>query len=227
MKLLAVETAAEACSAALCIDGEIVERFARAPREHARLILPMIDALMAEAGLTPTRLDAVAFGRGPGSFTGVRIAAGIVHGIAFGADLPVVPVSTLAAVAQACLDDDPSDGVFAALDARMDEIYWGPYRRNSAGFAELAGRETAVSAQNAVFPEFAGIGAGSGWRRYGDILSLRSEGRVIRVSADVEPRAAAVAKLGAYGFGRGLGVPVAQALPVYLRDTVAKKAAER
>ena len=100
MKLLAVETATEACSAALYIDGDITERFALTPKEHTKLILPMIDGLMADAGLTPFDLDALAFGCGPGSFTGVRIATGIIQGIAFGADLPVVPVSTLAAIAQ-------------------------------------------------------------------------------------------------------------------------------
>lgn len=104
MKLLAVETSTEACSAALLIDGAVAERFEVSPQKHTRLILPMIDALMAEAGLMPQQLDALAFSRGPGSFTGVRIATGIIQGIAFGADLPVVPVSTLAAIAQDFFD---------------------------------------------------------------------------------------------------------------------------
>jgi len=100
LKLLAVETSTEACSAALYIDGEIREKFELAPREHTKLILPMIDELMAEAQLKPQQLDALAFSRGPGSFTGVRIATGVTQGIALGADLPVVPVSTLAAISQ-------------------------------------------------------------------------------------------------------------------------------
>jgi len=100
MKLLAVETSTEACSAALYIDGIVNERFELTPKEHTRLILPMIDSLMSDAGLKPQQLDALAFGCGPGSFTGVRIATGVIQGIAFGADLPVVPVSTLAAIAQ-------------------------------------------------------------------------------------------------------------------------------
>ncbi|MGZ8239577.1 MAG: tRNA (adenosine(37)-N6)-threonylcarbamoyltransferase complex dimerization subunit type 1 TsaB, partial [Methylobacter sp.] len=104
MKLLAVETSTEACSVALYIDGNVSERFELTPKEHTRLILPMIDSLMSDAGLKPQQLDALAFGCGPGSFTGVRIATGVIQGIAFGADLPVVPVSTLAAIAQDFFD---------------------------------------------------------------------------------------------------------------------------
>ena len=110
MKLLAVETATEACSAALYIDGIVTERFELTPKEHTRLILPMIDSLMADAGLKPQQLDALAFGCGPGSFTGVRIATGVIQGIAFGADLPVVPVSTLAAIAQDFFDNNKAQG---------------------------------------------------------------------------------------------------------------------
>ena len=105
MKLLAVETSTEACSAALYIDGIVNERFELAPKEHTKLILPMIDSLMSDAGLKPQQLDALAFSCGPGSFTGVRIATGVIQGIALGADLPVVPVSTLAAIAQDFFDN--------------------------------------------------------------------------------------------------------------------------
>ena len=122
MKILAVDTATEACSAALYINGDIQERFEIAPREHTRLLLPMVDSLMAEAGIRPQQLDAIAFGCGPGSFTGVRIAAGVMQGIAYGADLPVVPVSTLAAISQSCLQKTAHDTIFTAVDARMNEI---------------------------------------------------------------------------------------------------------
>ncbi len=127
--MLAVETSTEACSAALYSDGEIQEKFEIAPREHTKLILPMIDALMADADLKPQQLDALAFSRGPGSFTGVRISTGIIQGIALGADLPVVPVSTLAAIAHHYLKNSTAECAFTAMDARMGEIFWGVYQK--------------------------------------------------------------------------------------------------
>ncbi|MDP3332094.1 MAG: tRNA (adenosine(37)-N6)-threonylcarbamoyltransferase complex dimerization subunit type 1 TsaB, partial [Methylococcaceae bacterium] len=117
MKLLAVETSTEACSAALFIDGTLIEQFELAPQKHTKLILPMIDSLMADAGLTPQQLDALAFSRGPGSFTGVRIATSVIQGIAFGAELPVVSVSTLAAIAQDFFDKQPNNVAYVAMDA--------------------------------------------------------------------------------------------------------------
>lgn len=227
MKLLAVETSTDACSAALFIDGEIREKFALAPREHTKLILPMVDALMAEAQLNPQQLDAVALSRGPGSFTGVRIATGVAHGIAFGADVPVVLVSTLAAIAQDFFNHHDDNASFTAMDARMDEIFWGVHRRNALGLAELIGQEAVTPAAEAVFPDIAGFGVGSGWAVHGECLKARLGGRVQGVVCDVWPRAACIAQLGAYDFANGLAVPVEQAMPVYLRDKVAKKQSER
>jgi len=227
MKLLAVETSTEACSAALFIDGEVRERFELAPQKHTRLILPMIDSLMAEAGLKPQQLDALAFSRGPGSFTGVRIATGVIHGIALGTGLPVVPVSTLAAIAQDFFDHNDEDVAFVAMDARMDEIFWGVYRRNGQGYAELAGSEAVTPAEQIEFPDLNGIGIGSGWGVYPQELMARLAGRVNRYQAELLPRAGAIARLGACGYERGLAVPVEQAMPVYLRDKVAKKESER
>ncbi|MGZ5050404.1 MAG: tRNA (adenosine(37)-N6)-threonylcarbamoyltransferase complex dimerization subunit type 1 TsaB [Methylobacter sp.] len=227
MKLLAVETSTEACSAALFIDGEITERFELAPQKHTQLILPMIDGLMADAGLKPQQLDALAFSRGPGSFTGVRIATGVIHGIALGADLPIVPVSTLAAIAQDFFDHNDTGIAFVAMDARMDEIFWGVYRRDSHGYAELVGHEAVTPADAAEFPDLAGVGIGSGWGVYSEQLMARLGGRVTYYQADKLPRAGAIVRLGARGFELGLSVPVEQAMPVYLRDKVAKKESER
>lgn len=227
MKLLAVETSTEACSAALFIDGEITERFELAPQKHTQLILPMIDGLMAEAGLKPQQLDALAFSRGPGSFTGVRIATGVIHGIALGADLPVVPVSTLAAIAQDFFDHNDGDVAYVAMDARMDEIFWGVYLRDRTGYAELVGNEAVTPADAVEFPDLAGVGIGSGWGVYSDQLTARLNGRVGQYHADKLPRAGAIVRLGARGFELGLAVPVEQAMPVYLRDKVAKKESER
>lgn len=228
MKLLAVETSTDACSAALFIDGEITEKFALAPREHTKLILPMIDELMADAELKPQQLDAIALSRGPGSFTGVRIAGGVVQGIAFGADLPVVPVSTLAAIAQDFFNRHMSAELsFTAMDARMEEIFWGVYQRNDLGLAELIGVEAVTPALDVIFPERQGFGVGSGWGVYAQQLQTRLGPRMLGVESEVWPRAAAIAQLGAYGFANGLAVPVEQAMPVYLRDKVAKKQSER
>ncbi|MFA6164495.1 MAG: tRNA (adenosine(37)-N6)-threonylcarbamoyltransferase complex dimerization subunit type 1 TsaB [Methylobacter sp.] len=227
MKLLAVETSTEACSAALFIDGEVTERYELAPKEHTKLILPMIDSLMADAGLKPQQLDALAFSRGPGSFTGVRIATGVIQGIALGADLPVVPVSTLAAIAQDFFDHNEDDVAFVAMDARMDEIFWGVYRRDAQGYAELIGDEAVTPADAVEFPDLTGVGIGSGWGVYTQELMTRLAGCVSHYEADRLPRAGAIARLGARGFEQGLAVPVEQAMPVYLRDKVAKKESER
>ena len=241
MKLLAVETSTEACSAALTIDGVVSERFELAPKEHTQLILPMIASLMADAGLKPQQLDALAFSCGPGSFTGVRIATGVIQGIALGANLPVVPVSTLAAIAQDFFDNNheriQAEGLktdisafniaFTAMDARMGEIFWGVYQRNAQGFAELVGKEAVTLAAEVDFPDLIGTGIGSGWGVYGETLSLRLAGLVSTCQIDNLPRAGAVARLGAQGFKLGLAVDVELAMPVYLRDKVAKKESER
>lgn len=228
MKVLAVETSTEACSAALFIDGVVIERFEVKPREHTRLILPMIDSLMGDAGLRPQQLDALAFSRGPGSFTGVRIATGVIHGIALGADLPVVPVSTLAAIAQNYFDNNEGNIAFTAMDARMGEIFWGVYQRDAQGFSELLGEEVASCAERIEFPNVCGIGVGSGWAVYQQQLNSRLHGRVERyVVDDVLPRAGAIVRLGAHHYQLGLAVPVEQAMPVYLRDKVAKTELER
>lgn len=228
MKILAVETATDACSAALFIDGDIRERFALTPREHTKLILPMLDSLLAEAGLAPGRLDAVALGRGPGSFTGVRIAAGVVQGIAFGADLPVVPVSTLAAIAQDFFNRHPdAELAYTAMDARMAEIFWGVYARNDLGLAVLQGREAVLPPAAMTRGGQPGHGVGSGWAVHGEMLTARLDVPLLSIQADVPPRAACVAQLGAYGYAQGQAVAVEQAMPVYLRDKVAKTQAER
>ena len=138
MKILALDTSTEACSAALLIDSQISQRYEVAPREHGALILPMIERLLVDAGVVLSQLDALAFGRGPGAFVGVRIATGVAQGIAFAADLPVVPVSSLAALAQSV----EHANVYSAIDARMDEVYWAAYRKNNEGVVELLGEET-------------------------------------------------------------------------------------
>lgn len=227
MKLLSVETSTEACSAALYIDGAIEERYEIAPREHTKLILPMIDSLMADAELKPQQLDALAFSRGPGSFTGVRISTGVIQGIAYGADLPVVPVSTLAAIAQNYFKSSDIDCAYTAMDARMGEIFWGVYQKNNQGYAELIGDEAVTLAENIIYPDKKGVGIGSGWLNYQQQLSDCLGALLLGIEADHLPRASAIAELGVIGYEKNEAVDVEMAMPVYLRDKVAKKESER
>jgi len=230
VKILAIETATEACSAALSIGGDIVEKYQLAPRQHTKLILPMMDDLLNQAGISLSQLDALAFGRGPGAFTGVRIAAAVIQGAAFGANLPVVPVSTLAALAQQGLDECDDPLAFTALDARMDEVYWGVFQRDEAGLAESMINEKVVAAGEVELPQEragCGIGLGMGWQRYDDDLCRRSGTRISRIESQRYPKAAEVARLAVKAFELNQAVPAEQALPVYLRDNVAKKKSER
>mgnify|MGYP001819966252 FL=1 len=222
-RVLAIETATAACSAALYIDGQVEERHALAPRQHAALILPMVESLLASAELAVTALDALAFGQGPGAFTGVRIAASAAQGIAFAADLPVVPVSTLAALAGGAMRDADACHVMAALDARMDEVYWGVYTRDTGGLPALQGRETVAAPAAVAVPDGDGwIAAGSGWAAYAEQLMPRAGERLVRVLPDLEPRAYDVALIGADRFARGEVGQAGDAVPVYLRDQVVR-----
>lgn len=219
MKLLGIETATEACSAALWLDGDIRERFELAPRRHAELILPMIDDLLAEAGLRLSELDALAFGHGPGAFTGVRIATGVIQGLSLATELPVLGISTLAALAQTQAADNPQ--ILAALDARMGEVYWGAYRLDDAGSMRLVGDELVVVPESVPIPDTDNwVGAGSGWASYGDILSERLGQRVVRKAADTWPRAGGLLPIAAADVAAGKAVDAAAAQPVYLRNRV-------
>jgi tRNA threonylcarbamoyladenosine biosynthesis protein TsaB len=223
-RLLAIETATSACSAALYVDGDIQERHALAPRQHAALILPMIESLLMAADLKPGQLDAVAFGRGPGSFTGVRIAASVVQGVALGADLPVVAVSTLATLAQGAMRETGAAQVLAALDARMNEVYWATYRAAANRFPELLGEESVCKPEVVDVPAAGNwVGAGSGWENYGSALGARAGERIVRLLPDLEPRALDVASLGADKLSRNETVAPEAAVPVYLRDNVARR----
>jgi tRNA threonylcarbamoyladenosine biosynthesis protein TsaB len=225
MKLLAIETATEACSAALYLDGEIGLRYEVKPRGHSGLILGMMDALLAEAGLRPGQLDAMAFGRGPGSFTGVRIATGVVQGAAFAADLPVVPVSTLAALAQRAYREQGERRLLPAYDARMQELYWAAYAVDDQGLVQPVQAERVTRVEQVPTPDGNGwYGVGSGWAAYGEALQERFGAAAITGSdPDLLCSAFDVALLGVAGFERGESVLPEAALPIYLRDKVAEK----
>jgi tRNA threonylcarbamoyladenosine biosynthesis protein TsaB len=222
MKLLAIDTAAEACSAALYLDGAVRARFLIAPRRQGELILTLMEGLLAEAGLGLTDLDALAFGRGPGAFTGIRIATGVIQGAAFGAGLPVVPVSNLAALAQRAFREEGHRRILAAFDARMGEVYWGAFQIDGRGLARGLGSEQVTTAEGVAVSEGAGWhGVGSGWGSYGALLAQRVGRDLLSVIPGLVCHAHDVAVLGAALFDEGQGVSAEQALPVYLRDQVA------
>ncbi|MGO2133989.1 tRNA (adenosine(37)-N6)-threonylcarbamoyltransferase complex dimerization subunit type 1 TsaB [Marinobacter sp.] len=226
MKLLALDTSSEGCSAALFADGHVIEKFELAPRGHTRLLMPMVRELLAEQGLKPQDLDALAFACGPGSFTGVRIATGVVQGLAWGLGLPVVPVSSLEAVALGAIDAlqvSEDEGIAVAFDARMSELYWGCFR-NRSGLPELLGEERVCPPSRVVLE--AGVthwdGAGQGWVFRADMPDEVSN-QISSVDEALIPRASWVARLAAVKFSNDLAVPAEQAQPVYIRDEVAWK----
>ncbi|HHH44945.1 MAG TPA: tRNA (adenosine(37)-N6)-threonylcarbamoyltransferase complex dimerization subunit type 1 TsaB [Gammaproteobacteria bacterium] len=223
-RILAIEAATEACSAALLIGDSVQERFEVAPRRHVALLLPFVESLLAEAGIRPGDLDAVAFGRGPGSFTGLRIAAGITQGIAFGSDLPVIPVSTLAALAQGTVRQQGAVNVLAALDARMQEVYWGAFRCDTEGLVVAVGKEQVCAPEAVECPQTGDwSGAGNGWQAYADQLSQRCAVPGAAIYAQQQPQAADVARLAVAAFAQGEVLAPEQVCPVYLRNDVARK----
>jgi tRNA threonylcarbamoyladenosine biosynthesis protein TsaB len=219
LKLLAIDTATEACSAALYIDGNILEKYEVAPRQHAGLILPMVDALLAEAETELASLDGLAFGRGPGAFTGVRMATGIIQGLAFASDLPVVPISTLAAMAQGAADQ--SNTILSAIDARMGEIYWAIFSVGEDGLVTPLSDEQ-VSKPDTLSIELKSecFGVGTGWGSYENKLSSYAGTKLKGFDANRFPRASDILTLAINEFKQGNGVHAKDALPVYLRNKV-------
>jgi tRNA threonylcarbamoyladenosine biosynthesis protein TsaB len=221
MNLLAIDTSGDACSAALSWNGHLEQRLELAPRRHGELILAMMDGLLGSAGIALGALEAIAFGRGPGSFTGVRIACAVAQGAAFGAGLPTVPVSTLAALAQGEYRRGGGRQFLAALDARMGEVYWGAFEIGEEGIAQPCGAELVCPPGQVPVPEAGGWrGVGPGWgahekaleERLGTCLGGSSPGAICE-ARDLVPLAAAAARAG------GL-VAAELARPVYLRDRV-------
>jgi tRNA threonylcarbamoyladenosine biosynthesis protein TsaB len=255
MTILAIDTSTEACSAALWVGaasntlgGRILSRYQEAPRGHAELILPMVDVLLAEAGLTLKDLEAIAFGRGPGSFTGVRLASSVVQGLAYGSGVGVVPVSTLQAVAYRAFALEDESGaprathVLVCNDARMDEVYVGAFARgpieagvalpvalgaesvqppDQVGMPVVAG---AASAEGAASSAVRWIGAGRGFMAYPALARLRAEmgGPLASVHEMILPRAEDLLAIARPEIAAGRVLPATAALPIYVRDQVAK-----
>ena len=223
MKLLALDTATEACSVALNIDGEVTEHFDVIPRRHSRELLPMVDGILAKAGLTISDMDALAFGRGPGAFTGLRVATAMAQGLAFAVDLPVISVSTLAALAQQGLREHGARQVLSAIDARMGEVYWGAFVEDN-GLMKPVQEETVIAPENVevVSNERDWFGMGTGWAFREQIAAT-----VTDCVNETYPHALDIALLAVADFESGNLLLAEQAMPVYLRDKVALKKSER
>mgnify|MGYP001197177228 CR=1 FL=1 len=231
MKLLALDTATEWCTVALWLGdgagaGECVAREVHAGQRHSDLLAPMVMALLADAGLRLSDLDGLAYGMGPGSFTGLRIACGVVQGLALGADLPVLGVSTLEALAEEARDRFGAEAVVACLDARMNEVYAGLYRHDGQGWQSQAG--PLVCPPDAAPLPAAGqyVGVGSGFAAY-PALGQRYAGYLSHSDTALFPHARAIVRLSAPRFARGEGLPPEAAEPLYIRDKVALKICER
>lgn len=225
MRILAIDTATEACSAALWNDGNTCAHFELCPREHTQRILPIVQGILTQGGVSLTDLDALAFGRGPGSFTGVRIGIGIAQGLALGAELPMIGVSTLATMAQGAWRKQGASRVLAAIDARMGEVYWAEYQRDAQGVWHGENTE-AVLKPEAVQQRLAELEGewatvGTGWAAWPDMTQganvTLSDGDVLLPEAeDMLPIACQLLE-------QGKTVAVDKAEPVYLRNEVAWK----
>lgn len=223
MKILAFDTSTEYCSAALWQDGELASRDVLAGQRHSELLLPMINEMLREAELVVRGLDGIAFGAGPGSFTGLRIACGVAQGLAFGADLPVSGICTLEALAQAA----PGERIIACLDARMGEIYHAVYEKRDGSWLTLSEPGLYFPNEAPQVPEGEWVGCGSGFAIHGEALKNRYQGRLCRVAAGMVPKAREMAILAAPLFERGYGIDPALAAPLYIRNKVALKETER
>ncbi len=226
MKLLALDTSSVACSVALQCAERVTARHEEQPREHTRLLMPMIASLLQEAGLSLADLDAIVLGNGPGSFIGMRIAASVAQGLAFGSSLRIVPVSSMAGVAARALTEHEADEVVVAQDAHMNEVYLGVYRLGGDGLVvEMMPEQLhGVSAISELDPAASGgrVAAGYGWQRYPE-LTAANQDRVAAVLDIHHPRAEDLLSLGAAGLESGRALEPRDVEPAYLRQKVAEK----
>jgi len=223
MRILALETSTEYCSVALWQNGNVVNRCELVGQRHSELLIGILDSLLHEAGVKISELNGIAFGAGPGSFTGVRIACGVTQGLALGADLLVVGVCTLQALAQAA----GHDKVIAALDARMGEIYHAVYEKRAGSWVTICEPNLCLPQQAPQVPGSGWFGTGSGFAMYGAVLNNRYAGQISGSDIQAVPQASAIAEFAAPLFSAGQGMDAAQAMPFYLRDKVALKTSER
>lgn len=221
MKILAIDTATEACSVALLVNNSCQECFEIIPRQHTERVLPMVDEILQNADMSLSQLDALAFNCGPGSFTGVRVATSVAQGLAFSADLPVIPVSSLAALAQLAFREEKQEKVLSMIDARMKEVYWGCYQAE-AGLMKLVASEQ-VSPVTSVSKDGEWHCLGSGWDTFQTELQQSKQVHITSFSLERFPHAQDIAVLAADLYTQGKVVRAEDAIPSYIRDEVTWK----
>ncbi|TXH71161.1 MAG: tRNA (adenosine(37)-N6)-threonylcarbamoyltransferase complex dimerization subunit type 1 TsaB [Thiothrix sp.] len=226
MPLLALDTSSDACSAAVLTSEACFTEFELTPRAHTQLILPMVESVLKQADLELVQVDAIAFGRGPGAFTGVRIATGVAQGLALAANKKLLPISSLAALAQQAYQQQQAQKILVALDARMGEVYWGIFQVVD-GQVKLQGEEQVLSPAAIDLPTEKGwIAVGSGWAAYPELLARASD-LVLASYADWLPSAEFIAQLAWQDYQAGRAVAAEQAQPIYLRNKIAQTTQER
>lgn len=223
MKLLALESSTDLLTAALFLDGHVVEREGARGVSHSETALPLVKALLDEAGVKLAGLDGIAFGAGPGAFTGLRLACSMAQGLAVGADRPVIGIGSLEALALGAGDG----AVYACADARMNEVYCAAYQVSGETVETVVSPVVSAPGKVPVPPGQGWLGCGSGFAAYGDALAGRLGASIQRVDAGARPRAAALLRLAAPRFARGEGMDAARAAPFYVRDKVAMTTRER
>jgi tRNA threonylcarbamoyladenosine biosynthesis protein TsaB len=224
MKLLAIDTSSNACSVAVKAGDEVFASHVVEPREHTKILLPMIEELLQQSDVVLSDLDAVILGNGPGSFIGMRIGASVAQGICYGAGLQIVPVSSLAAVAAEVIDARGAENILVAQDAHMHEVYLGRYHADGERLPEADDEEVITGIGSLILPAGDYVAAGAGWHKYPDLLVPNSS--LIAATADViYPRARYLLELGARSIKAGLAIPPAALVPAYIRSKVAERPA--
>ena len=223
LNILALDTSSEYCSVALWRSGALEAREVHAGQRHSELLLAMVDELLGRHGLKAAQLDGIAYGAGPGSFTGLRIACGVTQGIAFAGHIPVVGIETLVAMAE-CTQ---AERVVCCVDARMHEIYHAAYEKANDAWCPVAGPSVCAPAAAPLLPGYGWLGAGNGFAVYGEVLAQRYADSVRRIDVGIHSRAHEIVRLAVPEFEQGRGVDAGQALPLYIRDKVALATHER
>jgi tRNA threonylcarbamoyladenosine biosynthesis protein TsaB len=223
LKVLALDASTEYCSVALLADGATTSHEVLAGQQHSQFILPMVRQALAEGELSLAQLDGIAFGAGPGSFTGLRIACGVAQGLAFGASLPVAGICTLEALAQ----EAGGGSIIAALDARMSQIYHAAYEEGPDGWQPVTEPALCFPQDAPPVPPGNWTGCGSGFEMYDQVLRTRYDKSIQRIVSGLRPQARSIAQLALPRFARGEGTDPADAMPLYIRNKVALKEKER